>query len=192
MKRGCDVEFVSFHSHPFLGESSKRKIEQLVRELAVWQPRSRLHVVPFADAQVAIRDHAPEGYRTILYRRMMQRIATRVAGIRKAGALVTGESLGQVASQTLENITCIEAASGVPVLRPLIAFDKVETIALARRIGTYEVSIRPEPDCCTVFQPQKPAIRGRIDRCEEAEGHLDVADLVGRAVAGIETVDLNP
>lgn len=191
MKRGCEVEFVSFHSHPFLGEASKRKIEQLVRELAAWQSKSRLHVVPFADAQVAIRDAAPEGYRTILYRRMMQRIAARLARKRKAGALVTGESLGQVASQTLENITCIEAASSLPVLRPLIAFDKTETIALSRRIGTFDVSIRPEPDCCTVFQPSKPVIRGRLDRCDEAEAVLDVEGLVERALDGIETVDLS-
>ena len=190
MKRGCAVTYVSFHSAPYLGESSKRKIVELVRALSRYQPRSRLVVVPFTEAQTAIRDRAPEAYRTVLYRRMMQRIGCGVAEREGAGALVTGESLGQVASQTLENLTCIEAASTLPVLRPLISFDKSETIALAQRIGTYGVSIQPEPDCCTVFQPSRPIIRGRLADCERAEQEIDVEGLVRRALEGAEVLDV--
>ena len=121
---------------------------------------------------------------------MMQRIAGRVAVLERAGAVVTGESLGQVASQTLENLTCIEAASELPVLRPLITFDKSETIALARRIGTLAISSEPEPDCCTVFQPARPVIRGSLKLCDAAESALDLEGLIDAAMAGIETVDL--
>ena len=127
----------------------------------------------------------------ILYRRFMMRLAARAARAVNASCVVTGEALGQVASQTMENLTCIQAASELPVLRPLIAFDKSETIDVAKRIGTYDVSILPEPDCCTVFQPAKPIIRGRLDRCEAAEAELDVDGLVARAVEGIEVVDVD-
>jgi thiamine biosynthesis protein ThiI len=190
MKRGCSVSFVSFHSYPFLGESSKRKIERLVRVLARWQPRNRLFVVPFTEVQTAVRDSAPEPYRTVLYRRFMQRIASRVARRDKAGALVTGESLGQVASQTLENLTCIGAASELPVLRPLLCFDKQETVEVAQRIGTFDVSILPEPDCCTVFMPRKPVIRGKLFECEDAESRMDIEGLVQRALDGVDVVDV--
>ena len=190
MKRGCAVSFVTFHSAPYLGEGSKRKVRRLAEALMRFQPRARLTSVPFAEAQVAIRDHAPEPYRTVLYRRMMQRIAARIARMDGAGALVTGESLGQVASQTLENLTCIGAATDMPVLRPLISFDKQETIGLARRIGTYELSIEPEPDCCTVFQPRRPVIRGRMAVCEDIEAGLDLEALVEEAVAGAERTEL--
>jgi thiamine biosynthesis protein ThiI len=161
-----------------------------VRVLARYQPTSRLYVAPFTEVQTTIRDRAPEPYRTVLYRRMMQRIATRLARREKCGALITGESLGQVASQTLENITCIEAAADLPVLRPLVTFDKEEAIALARRIGTFDISTRPEPDCCTVFMPERPIIRGRLAACEEAEAALGVEDLVDRAVRGTEKLEI--
>jgi thiamine biosynthesis protein ThiI len=190
MKRGLEVAFLSFHSAPFLGEPSKRKIARLVEELARYQPRNRLYVAPFAAIQIAIRDSAPDGYRTILYRRMMQRIATLVAARENAGCLLTGESLGQVASQTLENLTCIEDAGGLLVLRPLIAFDKEETIRVAQRIGTFPISSEPEPDCCTVFQPARPAIRGRLAICAQAEAKIDVGGLVAEAMAGLEVVDV--
>lgn len=190
MKRGCRVDFVSFHSYPFIGEASKRKIEQLVRALARWQPTSRLYSVPFTEIQTAIRDTAPEGYRTVLYRRAMQRIAARISAWRGAGVLVTGESLGQVASQTMENMSCIAAATDKLVMRPLVAFDKDETIRIAKRIGTFELSNIPEPDCCTVFQPRKPVIRGRIEDCERAEEEIDVEGLVRRALDGAEHIDV--
>jgi len=192
MKRGCRVAFVSFHSYPYIGEGSRHKIVKLVRQLARYQPESVLYSVPFAAIQETIRDRAPEGYRTVLYRRMMQRIATRIAEREGAGALVTGESLGQVASQTMENLTCIEDASGLPVLRPLIAFDKQETIDRAERIGTLELSQQPEPDCCTVFTPRKPVIRGRVQACREAEASMDVETRVEAALAGAERSVVEP
>ena len=190
MKRGLGVGFVTFHSYPFIGESSKRKVLGLARALARWQPSSRAYVVPFADVQCAIRDGAPESYRTVLYRRLMQRIATRIAETYDYDALVTGDSLGQVASQTLENIACISAAAGMTVLRPLIGFDKDETIAIARRIGTFDLSNEQEPDCCSVFLPRKPVIRGKLAVCAAAEAALDVEGLVERALAGLEIVPI--
>jgi len=190
MKRGCEVEFVTFHSAPFIGEPARKKVVDLVRVLARYQPRCVLHVVPFADCQLAIKKVGPEGYRTVLYRRMMQRIATALARRTRSQALVTGECLGQVASQTLENMTCIGAAAGLPVLRPLIAFDKQETIALARRIGTHDLSAVQEPDCCTLFMPARPVIRGRLEECEAAEADLDLEGLVAGAVAGAERLEL--
>ncbi len=188
MKRGCRVGFVSFHSSPYLGEGSRRKVLDLARALGRWQGTSRAYVVPFAAVQETIRDRSNESYRTVLYRRMMQRIAARLAERDGYGALVTGESLGQVASQTLENMALIGAAAGMLVLRPLACFDKEETIRVARQIGTFELSNVPEPDCCTVFQPSRPVIRGRLDACLEAESGLDVAELVQAAVDGTEVV----
>ncbi len=192
MKRGCEVVFVSFHSYPYIGASFLQKIQRLVRRLARWQGPSVLYTVPFAEIQLAIRDRAQESYRTVLYRRMMQRIGSALAGREAASALVTGESLGQVASQTLENLICIGAASDLPVLRPLIGFDKQEAVDLARRIGTYELSIEPEPDCCTLFQPQRPVLRGKRDVCEEQEAELDIEAMVSRAVDSAERTMLEP
>jgi tRNA uracil 4-sulfurtransferase len=188
MKRGCRVSYVTYHSSPYIGEASRKKVVDLVRSLAQYQPTSQLFIVPFTKCQEAIRDFAPERYRTVLYRRMMQRIATRLARRNRCGALVTGESLGQVASQTLENITCIEEASGLPVLRPLIAMDKQDAVNTAQKIGTYETSIQPAPDCCTVFQPEKPVIYGRVEECIEAEASFDVEELVAEALRGTERI----
>ena len=191
MKRGCRVSFVTYHSAPYIGDASRKKVIDLVRVLAHYQPTSQIFIVPFTKCQEAVRDHAPEPYRTVLYRRMMQRIASRIAKWNGCGALVTGESLGQVASQTLENITCIADASELPVLRPLIAMDKQESVNLAKRIGTFETSIRPEPDCCTVFQPEKPIIHGRIQDCIEAESTFDLEDLIDEAVRGAERLKIS-
>lgn len=193
MKRGLHVAFVTFHSYPYVGDASKNKVIEVARILARWQqPESRLHVVPFAEIQTAIRDSAPESYRTVLYRRMMQRIAARIAERDGLAALVTGESLGQVASQTLENIACIEAASQATVLRPLIGFDKEDTVAVARRIGTFAVSSRQEPDCCSLFMPERPVLRGSVHACETAEAALDVAGLVEKACASVELIRIDP
>jgi thiamine biosynthesis protein ThiI len=190
MKRGARVHYVTYHSYPFIGEASKKKVVDLVRRLARYQPSSRLFVVPFTEVQTAVRDSAPEAYRTVLYRRFMQRIASRLGRRSRCKALLTGESLAQVASQTLDNMTCIERAADLPVLRPLLTFDKEETIEIARRIGTLDVSVLPEPDCCTVFQPSKPIIHGRLEECEAAEAGLDVVGLVERALAGVERIDI--
>lgn len=194
MKRGAEVQYVTFHSHPFIGDSAKDKVIELVRVLSCWQPRSRLFVAPFAQVQVAVKGVSASGYedsyRTVLYRRMMQRIASRIARSDDAKALVTGDSMGQVASQTLENLTCIGAAADLPVLRPLIGFDKQETIALAQRIGTYALSSVQEPDCCTLFMPRKAVTRGRLEVCEELEARLDVEALVADSIARTERVDV--
>jgi thiamine biosynthesis protein ThiI len=192
MKRGCEVRFVTFHSYPYVGEPARKKVVDLVRVLARYQPRSRLFVVPFTEAQLAIKGAGRESYRTVLYRRMMQRIASRLAAREGAQALVTGECLGQVASQTLENMTCIGEAARQPVLRPVVSYDKQEIVELARRIGTFELSSVQEPDCCTLFMPERPVLRGRIEVCREAEEGLDVDDLAQRAAAGAEVLDLAP
>ncbi len=174
MKRGLAVGFIGFHSWPYIGEAAKQKVIALATALTGWQSRARLYVVPFAPIQLAIRERAPEAYRTILYRRMMQRIASRIAERDGYDVLITGESLGQVASQTLDNLRCIELAATRAVLRPLIALDKDEIIGIARRIGTFELSNVQEPDCCTVFMPAHP------------EAVLEVETLVSRAAAEVE------
>lgn len=192
MKRGCEVLYVTFHSHPYIGDNAKKKVIDLVRVLAPWQRASRLYVVPFAQAQLAIKAIGQDEYRTVLYRRMMQRIASRVAAREHAKALVTGECVGQVASQTLENLACIGAAASLPVLRPLVSFDKHETIARAIALGTYALSAVQEPDCCTLFMPRRPVIRGKLEVCETLEARLDVPALVEDALARAEILDLTP
>ncbi len=186
MKRGCRVGYVSFHSSPYIGEGFVKKVSDLAHALGRYQASAKLFVVPFAAIQTAIRDHAPEPYRTVLYRRFMQRIADRLAEEHRYQALITGEALGQVASQTLENMECIGAATSRMVLRPLLTYDKEEVVDLARRIGTFELSNIPEPDCCTVFQPARPIIKGTLEECAAAEAKLDVDALVAEAVQGCE------
>ena len=191
MRRGCRVMFVAFLSPPYIGAGTRTKILSLVRKVGRFQARNEVHFVPFTAIQEAIRDLAPPPYRTVLYRRMMQRIASRIAWRNKGRALITGESIGQVASQTLENIACIEAAAKMPVLRPLIGMDKLETIEIARRIGTLDISNLPEPDCCTVFMPPAPVIRGRLSECEAAEAAIDIDALVKAALDGTEHLILD-
>ena len=190
MKRGCAAVLLSFHSYPWVGQGFERKVERLARVLARFQPRTRLVLAPLAEIQLAIKERAPAPYRTVLYRRMMQRIAGRLARAERAGAVVTGESLGQVASQTLPNLSLIEEAGDLTVLRPLIGLDKNEIIALARRIGTFELSIENEPDCCTVFQPEHPVIHGKRAECLAAEAELDVEGLVTRSFEARRALEL--
>jgi thiamine biosynthesis protein ThiI len=186
MKRGMRVDFVSFYSFPHVGPQTRDKIIRQVENLMKWQPKSILHIVPFTPIQEAIRDLCPAAYRTVLYRRAMQRISSKIAKRMKCKVLITGESVGQVASQTLNNLTVIEEASYVPVLRPLITFDKQETIDLARKIGTFETSNLPAPDCCTVFQPEHPVIYGQIDEAHAAESLLELESLCMDAVRTTE------
>ena len=192
MKRGLQVRLVSFESSEFLGTGPEEKVRRLAERLARWQPFTRLYFVPFAGVQLAVRDAVPEKYRTVIYRRMMQRIATKIAVEDEAGALVTGDNLGQVASQTLENLASIRAATELPVLQPLITNDKQETIEVARRIGTYDLSVEPVPDCCTVFQPDQPALRATPDRAARAERDLDVDGLVRAAFEGRRAERVRP
>jgi len=178
MRRGLVLEAVHFHSPPHTGPAALRKVRDLSAVLAAWQGPVRLHVVPFTIAQEAVRDAVREDYRVLLYRRLMVRIACRIASRSGAGALVTGESLAQVASQTLENMSCVEAASELPVIRPLVTYDKIEVIRQARRLSTYDISIRPGEDCCSLFVPRHPVTRGRRHVCDRCEGDLEVEDLV--------------
>jgi len=192
MKRGLEMGFITFHSFPYIGESSKRKIQDLARAVSRYQGKANFYVVPFTAAQEAIRDQCPERYRVVLYRRMMNRIACRIAGKRGYKALVTGENLAQVASQTLKNMDLIGRTSDLLVLRPLVGFDKEEIINVAERIGTFELSNRPEPDCCTLFQPRSPVIFGNPEECEAAEAELDIDALVEQAVQATECIVVDP
>jgi thiamine biosynthesis protein ThiI len=187
-KRGLALDAVYFHSPPYIGEKSRDKVLALGKELARWQALRSVTVVPFTDAQKHLRDAGPAELAVVLYRRMMMRIADAIADKLEAGALVTGENLGQVASQTIENMTAIEAAARRVVLRPLLTYDKVETTALARRIGTYETSILPFEDCCSLFVPPHPATRARAQDAERVEAQLDVAAEIATAVAGSERI----
>src|SRR5262245_4164651 len=190
MRRGCRVDFVHFHSVPFLDRTSQDKARELARLLVAWEGDAGLDLVPFGEVQRQIVAAVARPLRVVLYRRMMVRIAEAIARATGAEALVTGESLGQVASQTLANLTVIEAAAGLPVLRPLIGADKSEISAEAARIGTFETSILPDQDCCSLFVPRHPATRAHLDEVVAAEARLDVGALVAQAVAGTERVHL--
>ncbi len=190
-KRGVTLDAVYFDAFPYTGPGAREKVVDLVRILARAQRTIDLHVVPFARVQEVLRDGAPADHLVILYRRAMVRIAERLCLRTGGSALVTGESLGQVASQTIENIRCIDAAATMPVLRPLISFDKSETIALARRLGTYEISIRPHADCCSLFVPKHPVTRGVPERVERIEAGVASSPAVEEAVAGVEVVTVD-
>jgi thiamine biosynthesis protein ThiI len=191
-KRGCEVSAVYFHSFPYTGDRTKEKVVGLARVLARWQGPSRLHVVDFTEVQKALRDAGPAELAVVLYRRMMVRAAELLGKRNGAKALVTGESLGQVASQTLENLAVIGRPATMPILRPLITFDKSETIALAQRIGTYDLSVQPYEDCCSLFVPRHPATKARLFDVEKAESKLDVAALALKLADTVETVAIEP
>jgi tRNA uracil 4-sulfurtransferase len=187
-KRGLALDAVYFHSPPYIGEKSRDKVLALGKQLARWQALRSVTVVPFTEVQKRLRDAGPAELAVVLYRRMMMRIADAIADKLEATGLVTGENLGQVASQTIENLTAIEAAARRIVLRPLVTYDKVETTALARRIGTYETSILPFEDCCSLFVPSHPATRARAQDAERVEEKLDVAAEIAAAVGGSERI----
>ena len=189
MKRGCRVRFVHFHAYPILSRASLDKTREIADLLTRHQLRSRLYCVRFGEIQQTIVLSAPPPLRVVLYRRMMMRIAERLAGACGAKALVTGEAVGQVASQTIENLAVINEVVTLPVLRPLIGSDKEEITREARRLGTYPVSIIPDQDCCTLFVPRRPATRARPEDVERAERNLPVAELVDKAVAEVERRD---
>ncbi len=186
MRRGCTVTLVHFHSYPILSRTSQEKVREIASLLTRYQQRTRLCLVAFGDIQRQVVIAVPASLRIIVYRRLMLRIAEHLGRRWHARALVTGEVIGQVASQTLENMTAIDAASGLTVLRPLVGMDKDEITAEAIRLGTYPISIIPDEDCCTLFTPRHPETRGRIDEIEAVERALPIEELVSRAVA--ETV----
>jgi thiamine biosynthesis protein ThiI len=186
MKRGCTVLFVHFHAFPLQDHTTIDKARALAQVLTRYQYSSRLLLVPFATVQQTIVAGAPAPLRVVLYRRFMVRIAEALAARHKAKALVTGESLGQVASQTLDNMGVIDEAARGPVLRPLVGMDKDEITEQARRIGTFEISTLPDQDCCQLFVPRSPATAARLDEVRRAEEGLDGAALVEAALQGTE------
>jgi thiamine biosynthesis protein ThiI len=191
MKRGCRVVFVHFHSVPYLPDVSPGKARELVRRLTAWQYDSRLYLVPFGEIQRAVVLGVPGPARVVIYRRLMLRIAEALARRTGALALVTGESVGQVASQTLHNLARVDEVADLPVLRPLIGMDKLEITAQAEAIGTFEVSIEPDADCCTLFVPKHPGTRMSREEVLAFESRLDIAGLVAQGVEGasLETFD---
>lgn len=189
-KRGLELACVYFHAYPYTGDGAREKVVDLARILAARQDGLPLFVVPFAKIQERLRDGADPAYLVILYRRAMVRIAERIAAAERIRALATGESLGQVASQTLANLAAIQSAAALPILRPLIGFDKVETIGLARRIGTYDVSVRAHEDCCTLFVPRHPETKGSSARAERLEEPVALGPLLDEAAAGAERIAL--
>jgi len=186
MKRGLKLSFIHFHSKPFTDDASVEKVEDMADELNQWQGGSRLALVPFGELQKKIVTSVPSKYRVLMYRRFMMRIANRVAEEIEAMALVTGEALGQVASQTLSNMTSVESISNISILRPLIGMDKQEIVDLAKDIGTFEMSIKPHQDCCSFLQPPNPATKSRSEELDRVERALEVDFLVEEAIKGIE------
>ncbi|HSG04929.1 MAG TPA: tRNA uracil 4-sulfurtransferase ThiI [Nitrospiria bacterium] len=189
MKRGCTMSFVHFHSYPHLTKASLEKAEDLADHLTRHQFSTRLHAVAFGDIQRQIVLEVPPPLRVVLYRRFMIRISQEIARQEKARALITGENLGQVASQTLENISAIQNAGELPILRPLIGFDKEEIIDLAREIGTYSVSVQPDQDCCRLFIPPHPSVAARLPDVEKAERKLDIDRLVKEGLDSVEKTE---
>ncbi len=185
-KRGLELAAVYFHAFPYTGDGALHKARELARLLARRQRRLVLYAVPFAEMQEALRDGAEASYLVILYRRAMLRIAARLAARERIEALATGESLGQVASQTLANLAAVEEAAASTILRPLVGFDKAETIELARRIGSFDISVRPHDDCCTLFVPRHPETRGNFRRARALEERVEWRSLLDEAVENAE------
>ena len=191
-RRGVELEMVHFVSPPYTSQQAQDKVVELARLLTASCGRMIVHIIPFTEIQEEIRKNCPEEYFTLIMRRFMMRLAEAVAKKAGAKALVTGESLGQVASQTMLSLGVTEAVTTMPVLRPLIGMDKVEIIRLSRRIGTYDTSILPYEDCCTVFTPRHPCTRPVLADIEAAESVLDVEGLVNKALEGETWVRVKP
>jgi len=183
MRRGCRVMFVHFHSYPILSRASQEKARELARLLTRFQYRSHLHLVPFGEIQQRVVLAVAPPLRVVIYRRLMMRIAERIARLNRAQGLVTGEVVGQVASQTMENMAIIGSVVSLPVLRPLVGMDKEEITAEAERLGSYPISIIPDQDCCTLFTPKHPATKAKRHEVERAEEGLPVDEIVEQAVA---------
>lgn len=185
-KRGMKLDCLHFHSFPYTGEAAKEKVIELTKKVGEYNGGINLFVVSFTHIQEAIHENCPEEFMITLMRRFMMRIAERLAIQQGDQAIITGESLGQVASQTIESITSSNSVVTMPVLRPLIAFDKIDIIDIARKIDTYETSILPYEDCCTVFLPKYPAIKPNLERVKRAESKLDVEGLIDEAFKNVE------
>jgi thiamine biosynthesis protein ThiI len=188
IKRGCTAVFVHFHSFPYTNKESQEKAKQIAALLAEYQLRSKIYLVSFADIQRHIMVDTPIETRVVLYRRYMLRLAEQVARREKARVLVTGDSVGQVASQTIENIDVISRAVPMPILRPLIGNDKIEIVEIARRIGTYDISIQPDQDCCSLFVPKHPTTKANLVGIETSESRLDIAETMKLAMDSAEVL----
>ena len=191
-KRGMSIEAVHFHSYPYTSQRAQKKVEDLVRVLAGYMGTVRMHVINLLPIQEQIVQNCPEDETTLLVRRFMMRIAEQIALKNGDMMLITGEDLGQVASQTAEALVVTDSVVTMPVMRPLIAMDKVDIMDKAREIGTYDISIQPYEDCCTVFLPKHPVTKPKLDRIEKSESALDVKALVDAAVESEEVIDIRP
>ncbi len=191
-KRGIDIDAVNFFSFPYTSERAKEKVEELAAILAQYTSRVNLYIVPFTEIQLAIRDNCPEEHMTLIMRRFMMKIAERLAEKHHSSALITGESAGQVASQTLMALNVTNSVVKMPVLRPLIGMDKIEIIERSQKIGAFETSILPYEDCCTVFTPKHPTTKPKLFVIERSESKLDVDALIERALEGIEKIEIFP
>ncbi len=191
-KRGLALSAAYFHTFPYTGDGTRQKVVDLCRALAAYTGEVRLWVGHFTDIQSAVQESVPEPLRTIVARRMMVRFAEALCRRERAGALVTGDSLGQVASQTLEALTAVGEVAALPLLRPLVTADKTEIVDLARRIGTYAISVRPFDDCCTLFAPRHPRTRPTRGEVRDAEGRLAVGALLEAAAARSERLRVTP
>ncbi|WP_237098747.1 tRNA uracil 4-sulfurtransferase ThiI [Nitrospina gracilis] len=191
IKRGCRVHGIFFDNQPYMGRGGYDKVKRLCRQLNRYQSRARLYVVPFETIQESIRDHCRAPNRVVLYRRMMYRIAQAVAEQYRYLALVTGESLGQVASQTLENLNAVSGLVSLSVFRPLIGTDKNDIIRQAKELGTYGISIEPQPDCCSVFMPPNPTTKSKLDELEEDETRYPWQELMQAAIDKMEVIEVD-
>ena len=187
-KRGVNLEAVNFFSYPYTSQRAKEKVIALKEILEQYAGSIPLHIVPFTDIQMEINDKCPKSQMTIIMRRFMNRISQEIALKNGSSALVTGESLAQVASQTLQSMVVTNEVAKMPVLRPLVGLDKIEIIEYARKIGTYDTSILPYEDCCTIFVPKNPDLKPKLEKIRESESKLDVEGLVKAAVEGTETI----
>ena len=187
-KRGVEIEAVHFFSYPYTSQLAKDKVVELARLVAKYSGKMTVNVVPFTEIQEAIRDNCPEEYFTLVMRRFMMEISQRIARHDGCGALITGENLGQVASQTMEAMTVTGAVVDMPIFMPLVGMDKEEIVTIARKIGTLETSILPYEDCCTVFTPKHPKTKPTLGQLQNAEKNLDREALMERALAGVEKI----
>ena len=190
-KRGLEIQAIHFVSPPYTSERAKQKVIDLAQKMCSYCGRIKLHIVPFTEIQEAIRDQCPEDLFTIIMRRYMMKIACRVARQNECEALITGESVGQVASQTIQAIACTNEACDMPVLRPVIGMDKDEIILTSRKIDTFETSILPYEDCCTVFTPKHPRTKPQLKFVKLAEEQMDAEALIARAIEGIELLNIS-
>ncbi len=190
-KRGLELIAVHFASPPYTSERAEQKVHSLLKQVSKYSGRITLFVVPFTEIQELIKDNCPEDIFTVIMRRMMMRVSQKIAAKEHAGALITGESVGQVASQTMPAIACTDAVCEMPVFRPLIGMDKDEVVAISRKIETFDISILPYEDCCTVFTPKHPKTKPTIEYVEECEKALEVDRLVDEAVANTRFLFIN-